>query len=97
MGLDFEILENEYNKIAADKAEVEARTDLTDEEKQTTLAGFDRALEGLEGGIVTLATKTKQDMQAIIADLEKKILNGKILNEKEKLEEYVLTNYKKSS
>jgi len=73
MGLDFEILENEYNKIAADKAEVEARTDLTDEEKQTTLAGFDRALEGLEGGIVTLATKTKQDMQAIIADLEKKV------------------------
>jgi len=36
-------------------------------------------------------------LKKIIADLEKKILNGKILNEKEKLEEYVLTNYKKSS
>ena len=73
MGLDFEILEEQYNKIAADRQTVEERTDLTDEERAGVLAGFDRALSGIEDGLVALGNNAKDEIQSAITSLEAKV------------------------
>ena len=82
MGKDYEILEEQYQKLVADKAAAEGRTDLSDEERANTIAGFDKAIAGLESSILELANKAKDEIMAAIKDIEDKIQANKEFLEK---------------
>ncbi|MBR6689020.1 MAG: hypothetical protein IKL68_03285 [Clostridia bacterium] len=82
MGKDYEILEEQYQKLVADKAAAEGRDDLTDEERTNTVAGFDNAIASLEESIIGLANKAKAEIMEAIAGLEDKIRTNEEFKEK---------------
>lgn len=73
MGKDIEILEEQINKLAADKEAKLANPDLTDEERQNVEESFNKALEGFEQGLVKLGLETKAKIQAAISNYETEI------------------------
>ncbi len=84
MGKDYEILEEQYQKLVADKAAAEGRDDLSDDERANIVAGFDKAISGLEESIVELGVKAKQDIMDAIHGLEEKMATNNEFLEKSK-------------
>ena len=84
MGKDYEILEEQYQKLVADKAAAEGRDDLSDPERENIVAGFDRAISSLEESIVDLGRKAKQEIMDAIHGLEEKMAVNNEFIEKSK-------------
>ncbi len=89
MGKDYEILEEQYQKLVADKAAAEGRDDLSDPERENIVAGFDKAIASLEESIVDLGRKAKQEIMDAIHGLEEKMaVNNEFLDKsKARIEE----------
>ncbi len=84
MGKDYEILEEQYQKLVADKAAAEGRDDLSDPERQNIVEGFDKAIASLEESIVDLGRKAKQEIMDAIKGLEEKMAVNNEFLEKSK-------------
>ena len=84
VGKDYEILEEQYQKLVADKAAAEGRDDLSDPERENIVAGFDRAISSLEESIVDLGRKAKQEIMDAIHGLEEKMAVNNEFIEKSK-------------
>ena len=84
MGKDYEILEEQYQKLVADKAAAEGRDDLSDPERENIVAGFDKAISSLEESIVDLGRKAKQEIMDAIHGLEEKMAVNNEFIEKSK-------------
>ena len=84
MGKDYEILEEQYQKIVADKAAAEGREDLSEPERANIVAGFDKAIASLEESIVELGRNAKQEIMDAIKGLEEKMAVNNEFLEKSK-------------
>ncbi len=84
MGKDYEILEEQYQKLVADKEAAEGRDDLSDPERANIVAGFDKAIASLEESIVELGRNAKQEIMDAIKGLEEKMAVNNEFLEKSK-------------
>ena len=84
MGKDYEILEEQYQKLVADKAAAEGREDLSEPERANIVAGFDKAIASLEESIVELGRNAKQEIMDAIKGLEEKMAVNNEFLEKSK-------------